>query len=120
VVDTSLALRSDGKEAVITARVWTMVVSTLFASGAVATQHGIAQDQNQNFVGTWKLMSWRNVDSAGQTSYPLGEHPIGILMYGADGQMCGQMMRPDRPRFVSADWLRGTPAEIKAAFEGFV
>ena len=33
--------------------------------------------------------------------------------------MSVQIMRRDRPAFVSDDWLAGTASEIKSAFEGF-
>lgn len=39
-------------------------------------------------------------------------------MYNAHGRMSVVLMRADRPKFVSGDPARGTPEEIKAAFEG--
>ena len=41
-------------------------------------------------------------------------------MYDANGHMSAQIMRPDRPAFASGDHLKGTPMEIKSAFEGFI
>jgi hypothetical protein len=91
------------------AHVGMMAILTLFVA-AVAMSHVFAQDEKHGFVGTWKLVSWENiVNSTGKTVYPLGEHAIGFIMYGADGQMCGELMQPHRPKFASADWLRGTP-----------
>jgi hypothetical protein len=40
-------------------------------------------------------------------------------MYDAQGHMSVQIMGCDRPLFASGDPWRGTPEEIKAAFEAF-
>ena len=40
-------------------------------------------------------------------------------MYDVKGNMSVLLMNPDRPKFASGDILKGTPDEIKAAFEGF-
>ncbi len=78
------------------------------------------QNQSQNpLIGTWQLVSLESQSSAGGISYPLGEHPYGLLLYSSK-RMSAHMMRPDRPAFASGDIRRGTPEEVKAAFEGFV
>jgi Lipocalin-like domain len=41
------------------------------------------------------------------------------VIYDADGNMAGQIMRRDRPAFASGSSHHGTPDEIKAAFEGY-
>jgi hypothetical protein len=74
----------------------------------------------EQFVGTWKLVSFEFRTSTGRVFYPYSQDAFGILMYDAHGNMNGQIMRPDRPAFASGDLMRGTPEEIKAAFEGFV
>jgi len=74
----------------------------------------------EQFIGTWKLVSFDMQQPDGQHTYPMGKDVAGTIMYDADGHMSVQIMRPGRPRFVSDDEVRGTTAEIKAAFEGFV
>jgi lipocalin-like protein len=73
----------------------------------------------QQLVGTWKLLSI-------QAEYPdgrldsdpdLGPRAAGYLFYDASGHMCAQVMNPDR-----FDWRnppRATPAEAKAAIDGY-
>jgi hypothetical protein len=39
-------------------------------------------------------------------------------MLDTNGHFSAQVMRPGRPTFASGDRLKGTPAEIKSAFEG--
>jgi Lipocalin-like domain len=51
-------------------------------------------------VGTWRLVSYQDVDEDGTTSDgPLGPAPAGLLHYLADGYMAVSMMRTgeDRP-----------------------
>jgi hypothetical protein len=74
----------------------------------------------EQFVGTWKLVSFELRTSTGRVIYPYSQDAVGILMYDAHGNMNGQTMRPGRPAFASGDLMRGTPEEIKAAFEGFL
>ncbi len=74
----------------------------------------------EQFMGTWKLVSSEFRRSDGQLTYPMGRDAIGIIMYDANGHMSVQIMRPDRPAFASGDQLKGTPMEIKSAFEGFI
>jgi hypothetical protein len=40
-------------------------------------------------------------------------------MYDAKGNISALLMNPDHPLFVSGDMKKGTPEEIKAAYEGF-
>jgi hypothetical protein len=75
--------------------------------------------ENQ-FIGTWKLVSFEFRDSNDNVTYPFGKDAIGVITYDQVGYMSVQLMIVDRPRFLSDDPQRGTPDEIKAAFEGFI
>jgi len=74
----------------------------------------------EQFIGSWKLISSEFRRSDGEVSYPWGRDAVGIIMYDTDGNMAGQIMRPGRPEFVSKDHMKGTPSEIKSAFEGYI
>ena len=71
-------------------------------------------------VGTWELMSCVGNWSDGRVVYPYGPDPAGLLAYDAHGHFSGQIQGAGRPMFESGNLLRGTPEEIKAAFEGYV
>jgi hypothetical protein len=71
-------------------------------------------------VGAWSLISSEFRRADGQISYPFGQDAMGLVMYDASGNVSAQLMRPDRPAFASGDAYRGTPEEIKAAFEGLL
>jgi hypothetical protein len=72
------------------------------------------------FVGTWKLVSLESRRSNGQIVYPYGRDVLGAINYDARGNMSMQLMRSDRPAFAINDPQKGTPEDIKAAFEGFL
>lgn len=76
--------------------------------------------KKEHFTGNWKLVSSEFRLPDGQVVYPMGRDAIGMLMYGAGGHMCVQIMRTDRRNFASGDRLGGTTEEIKSAFEGYV
>ena len=72
----------------------------------------------EQFVGTWKLLSFECRTLGDQEFYPFGEDPIGLLTYDVAGHMSVQFMRSNRPSFVSYDPVKATPEELKFAFTG--
>jgi hypothetical protein len=70
------------------------------------------------FAGTWKLVTAEYRSDDDEVHHLLGTHPIGQLMYDERGYMSAQLLDTDRPVFASNDWLKGTPEEVAAAFEG--
>ncbi len=74
---------------------------------------------SNQLVGTWKFISLVGKSSEGKVYHPYGENLIGMLMYDSKGYMSALLMNPDRPKFASGDMMKGTPEELKAAFEGF-
>lgn len=76
--------------------------------------------REDQFIGTWKLLSFEFRRSDGGIVYPLGKDAVGVLMYDAKGNMSVHLMSRDRGSFIEKDQLKGTPDEIRAAFEGFI
>jgi hypothetical protein len=74
---------------------------------------------NESVVGTWALVSMIAKSSKGDQFFPYGENPVGMIIYSDSGDVAVVLMRVNRSKFVSDDALRGTPQEIKEAFEGF-
>jgi hypothetical protein len=72
-----------------------------------------------NFVGVWRLVASEARLADGRTVYPYGRDAVGMLTYDQSGHMSAQVMKTDRPLFVSGDIRNGTPDEIKAAFDGY-
>ncbi len=81
----------------------------------------MAKGLREQLIGAWKLLSYveKPVDGS-EPFYPMGKEPQGIIMYTPDGYMSAQLMDPDRPKFASGDWFRGTPEEIKEEALGYI
>lgn len=71
---------------------------------------------NVNIAGTWKLKVWRRVGADGNDIFPLGECPVGILIYTDDGNMAVQMLTAERARLHTDDPVGGTLEERAAAY----
>lgn len=72
-------------------------------------------------VGTWRLQSFVEVRPSGEVvpSGRYGPNVIGMIVYDAAGNMMAQLGNPDRPTFAGDSAMRGTPEEVKLAFEGY-
>ena len=66
-------------------------------------------------VGSWTLESYDAIAPDGARSLPFGR-AVGRLSYDADGNMSGQVMRPDRA-LVS---LRESAQQVRAAYTGYI
>jgi Lipocalin-like domain len=71
-------------------------------------------------VGTWRRVSWENRAADGRVSHPLGEDPIGFILYTEDGYMAVAIMRSGRAPFAADDLLAGSSEEKARAAETFV
>jgi Lipocalin-like domain len=67
-------------------------------------------------VGTWRLVSYETVDEAGRRSQPYGA-AVGRLTYDRDGNMTGQVMRPNRAPVSLGD---GNAQQVRAAYIGYI
>jgi hypothetical protein len=75
----------------------------------------------EQLVGAWTLSSCVERDiKTGVESHPLGERPLGLILYTPDGYMSAQLQRPERPPFAEGDLLRATPEEYAAAGSSYV
>jgi hypothetical protein len=79
-------------------------------------------DGNTTFplAGTWLLKAAQVIrpDGTRAIDSAYGSNAKGVLMIDASGQYSLQIFRPDRPKFVSGDKRRGTPAEYEGALLG--
>ena len=67
-------------------------------------------------IGAWELVSFVQIPiNASTANCPLGEQPVGIIMYTSDGYMSAQLMRSNPGHFASADWFKATPEEYARA-----
>jgi hypothetical protein len=69
-------------------------------------------------VGTWTLAAAERLLPDGTRVSDYGASPHGLVIFTADGYYSVQIYRAERPRFSSADKLKGTPEEYKDASLG--
>jgi Lipocalin-like domain len=72
-----------------------------------------------DILGAWRLTTY-TADTNGEVSYPLGEDPVGIIMYTTDGFMSAQLMRRDRPAYDKAITGGGTTEQMASAASGYL
>lgn len=74
----------------------------------------------EQFLGTWRLVSWEIRDSEGNVSYPYGKDATGLLIYAPDGYMSGTLTKSNRPHFAAADLFGGTLEEQALASQTYL
>jgi hypothetical protein len=90
----------------------------IFLFNILSVPFSIGAEKNNPFVGGWKLISFETRRSDGGVMYPFGKDLQGLIMYDAKGYWSCHIMGKNRPAFASGQMAKGTPEEIKAAFEG--
>jgi hypothetical protein len=103
-------------------------MKTLFAvvSGSVLLLGQIAFAQSGSpapnlaqVLGTWKLVSVEGtIAGQAQAARPYGAHPVGFLMYQADGHMCAELTNGGAPAW--KDPAKATDAQKIAYYESFI
>jgi hypothetical protein len=74
----------------------------------------------ESLIGAWKLVSWSIELGAGdEKRYPFGEHPVGSIMYSADGRMLAAIATGEREALSNAVPQRAPEHEKLAAFDSF-
>jgi hypothetical protein len=75
----------------------------------------------EQLVGAWVLTSCveRDIETAVE-NHPLGDRPLGFILYTPDGYMSAQLQRRERLPFADGDLLRATPEEYSAAGSSYI
>ena len=74
----------------------------------------------QDFVGTWRLISWEAHSSDGKVTYPFGEDADGFIMYALDEHMSVVIFRAEREPFGTSDVLAGSEKQLAAAARSYI
>ena len=79
-----------------------------------------AQDRKL-IVGAWSLSSYElRLKPSGTITTPFGLHPLGRILYEANGQMSAQLMRPELTKLESDDPLQATDGEAALAWKNYI
>jgi Lipocalin-like domain len=74
---------------------------------------------NSQFLGSWKLVSWKIPGEDGSPHFPLGKKAKGLIVYAPDGYMFAALMAPDRTKFAGDDPLTASAYEAMSAMRGY-
>ena len=74
----------------------------------------------QTLLGSWRLRRWIALADDGSETSPMGDDPLGLVVYSGDGTMLVLMARADRPRIASDDVTGGSESERAQAFASFI
>ena len=78
---------------------------------------GAAEPLKQQLVGTWRVISFVNVNE-GKTTEAFGSDPKGYFMFDGAGHFSINLMRPGRPKYARRDFP--VAGEADAALEGLI
>lgn len=78
------------------------------------------QSLKEQLLGTWTLVSWKQVVGDVEEPGLLGRDPVGQFMFAPDGHMCFSAMRRTRSKLAGPGPQAGTPEEKAAAYDGYV
>jgi hypothetical protein len=73
----------------------------------------------EQFIGSWTLNSFELRLKSGEARKPLGEHPVGRILYQRNGQMSAQLMHSEPAAFASGDPLQATLEEASRAWREY-
>jgi hypothetical protein len=73
---------------------------------------------SDKLIGSWTLVLVENILQDGTRTKPYGENPQGILIFDKNGNYAIQILRTNRPKFVSGDKTNGTNEENRALVLG--
>jgi len=73
-----------------------------------------------SIIGAWRLVSFEFRKEDGNVIYPFGAQLRGSFIYTESGRFSVQLMRIDRPKFVIADQMQGTPEETETSYKGSI
>jgi Lipocalin-like domain len=79
-----------------------------------------AQPPVPRLVGTWRVVEFCDVDTPGDTTYPLGRRPIGLFIYDPAGNLSIQAMRAaPSGAFLRDSIPLGGMAELRSSYFGY-
>jgi hypothetical protein len=70
-------------------------------------------------VGRWRLVSYVARAEDGSVAYPLGQNPVGSLIYTAGRWMSAQLAATDRSRLAADDLQGGSEWDRAAAYDSY-
>jgi hypothetical protein len=98
-------------------RVWAMIHTMVEAA-----KIGLSDEREriEPFLGSWALVSLERVLPSGEVSRPLGDSPVGSILYQPDGHMSAQLSVGNPARFVNDDLDQASAEEATQAWRTYL
>jgi hypothetical protein len=96
----------------------TCTICAAIGSSFMLAVPSLAESQNW-LVGTWKLVSATQIEN-GQSKEYLGPHPLGQVIFDANGQFSDILLRSDLAKFRVNNRASGTADENAAVVKGSI
>ena len=98
-----------------------MIASIRFAALLVlCITAATARAGDSGIVGSWRLVSYEDKAPNGDSVFPFGKDPKGMLMYDSTGHMSIQIMKVPHPKVASGDDSKVTPEEKQSLYDAYV
>ena len=75
---------------------------------------------DSNLLGTWRVLAFEFTNAAGAVFRPLGEGPLGGIVFAVGGHMSFDFFAAERPHFAADDLFGGSDDERAMAASGAV
>jgi hypothetical protein len=72
------------------------------------------------FLGAWTLLSYDLLLASGVVEKPMGDHPLGRILYLDNGQMSAQVVASGLDPLANADPSEATPEEAAHAWRNYL
>lgn len=76
-------------------------------------------DLQEQFVGSWSLVSWNVTSEDGTVAYPFGDDAVGRITYDQGGHMAAHLMRRQRTASASANPFNATQEDQLASYREY-
>jgi hypothetical protein len=77
-------------------------------------------DDSAPFIGAWTLISYELLLASGVVEKPMGDHPLGRILYLDNGQMSAQVAASGVDPLANADPREATAEEAGRAWRNYV
>ena len=75
---------------------------------------------HDQLLGAWELVSYRLEFETGRVVEPLGEDPVGLIVYTPQGRVSVNIMRAGRAPWASPNPAAATDSEMAQAAAGYI
>ena len=79
----------------------------------------LGQSLKDEIVGVWRQVSIYT-EEGGVKTQPYGEKVVGLAVFDRSGYVISFLAKPDLPKFVAQNRLKGTDEEYRAVMQGII